>query len=219
MRILLVEDDALIANGLLACLKHEGYAMDHVDDGLDAAEALQNANYALVILDLALPGLDGIEVLRHLRGRANQTPVLILSARGETEDRILGLDEGADDYLIKPFSVKEVLARCRALIRRAQGLSTDHIVINEVEIDSKGHQVFNRGQKIDLSPKAFALLHILAGKRGEVVSKKSLHTALYSWEDEVESNTLEVFVSRIRHQLGRDFVRTVRGVGYMIPAA
>ena len=218
MRILLVEDDELLGDGIFAGLAQEGLAIDWVRDGRQAASALDGAApYDAVVLDLGLPGLDGLQVLRGLRGGGNATPVLILSARGSVADRIAGLDTGADDYLAKPFDLGELKARLRALVRRPASQGDPVLRNGDLVLDPATHRVSLGGRPVELSPREFTVLHELLRNAGRVMSRAQLEAKVYGWGDEVESNAVEVFVHHLRRKLGSGRVRTVRGVGYMIP--
>lgn len=218
MRILLVEDDELLGDGIFAGLAEEGLAIDWVRDGRQAASALGGAApYDAVVLDLGLPGLDGLQVLRGLRGGGNATPVLILSARGSVADRIAGLDTGADDYLAKPFDLGELKARLRALVRRPASQGDPVLRNGDLVLDPATHRVSLGGRPVELSPREFTVLHELLRNAGRVMSRAQLEAKVYGWGDEVESNAVEVFVHHLRRKLGSGRVRTVRGVGYMIP--
>ncbi|WP_428929000.1 response regulator [Marinibacterium sp. SX1] len=217
MRILLVEDDPLVGDALVKSLGRDRARVDWIRDGEAAATALASGGFDLVVLDLGLPGRDGLSVLRDLRDRGDATPVLVLTARDGVEDRILGLDNGADDYLLKPFDTGELLARCRALLRRAQGRGDDRITLDALTVDLGANSVAVDGRPLHLPQKEFRLLVYLAERRGRVVPKAQLEQMLYGWDDGAESNTVEVYVSALRRKIGADRIRTLRGVGYMIP--
>lgn len=218
MRILLVEDDRLLGDGLAAGLAHAGYAVDWLRDGEAAVAALSTEHYAAVVLDLGLPRRDGLSVLQWLRERRDATPVLIVTARDRLEDRVRGLDQGADDYVLKPFDLDEVAARLRALVRRAHGRSEPVITLGDIELDPAARTVKRAGSAVELTPREFDLLHLLLQNSGRVLTRRSLEDQLYSWEDSVDSNALEVHVHHLRRKLGGDLIRTVRGVGYTVPA-
>ena len=218
MRVLLVEDDRLLGDGLAAGLAQAGFAVDWVRDGEAAVAALTTADFAAVVLDLGLPRRDGISVLQWLRGRHDATPVLILTARDCLEDRVRGLDQGADDYVLKPFDLDEVAARLRALVRRAHGRPEPVMAVREIELDPAARTVKRAGTAIELTPREFDLLHLLLANSGRVLTRRSLEDQLYTWEDSVDSNALEVHVHHLRRKLGNDLIRTVRGVGYTVPA-
>lgn len=217
MRVLLVEDDALLGDGLRAGLGQAGFAVDWVRTGSDAVHALDAEPVAAVVLDLGLPDLSGFEVLRRLRARGNKVPVLILTARDAVGDRVKGLDGGADDYVVKPVDLAELAARLRALIRRAGGEAAPALRRGELELDAAAHRVVFRGQPVELSAREFALLHELMRSGGRVLSREQLEERLYSWGHEIESNAIEVHVHHLRRKLAPGVIRTIRGVGYMIP--
>lgn len=216
MRILLVEDDLLLGEGTQTALKQEGYAVDWIQDGQHAETALLTESFDAVILDLGLPRKSGVEVLKTIRHRGIQTPVLILTARDSVNDRIMGLDAGADDYLTKPFSISEVSARLRAILRRAAGRSHPLISAQGVSLDPTAHQVTFKGENIKLSRREFALLQVLMENAGKVISRSKLTDSLYGWEDETDSNTLEVHIHHLRKKFGTSFIQTIRGIGYLV---
>ncbi len=216
MRLLLVEDDEILGDGLAAGLKMEGYAVDWLTNGKLADEALKMNCYELVVLDLNLPDMDGLSILRALRARKDETPVLVLTARDTVPDRVEGLDSGADDFVIKPFELDEICARLRALARRNEGRSTPTIEHKGVELDPASHQVKYNGLPIELSQKEFEILSFLMGNIGRVVSRSRLEESLYSWSSDIESNTVEVHIHYLRKKLDPSIIRTVRGVGYII---
>lgn len=216
MRLLLVEDDELLGDGLRIGLKQAGYTVEWLKDGATADQALQQEQFDLVVLDLGLPRQSGLEVLKNLRKRGNAVPVLILTARDSVEDRVQGLDCGGDDYLVKPFDLDELYARLRALQRRSSGRVEPLIEYGELIVDPAAHKVSLAGNEINLSTSEFALLHYLLDNKGRVIPRSRLEEMLYGWEGEVESNALEVFIHHLRKKLGRDLIRTVRGVGYVI---
>ena len=225
MRVLIVEDDALLGDAIQAGLKQSGYAVDWMKDGVSAEQALTTEPYAAVVLDLGLPRLSGLEVLRRLRSRntpkntpANaHTPVLILTARDTVDDRIKGLDAGADDYLVKPFDMGELTARMRALIRRASGKPDALLQVAGVKLDPAAHRVLYRDQPFELSPKEFAVLHAFMLNAGKVLSRAQLEEQLYAWGEEVESNAVEVHIHHLRRKLSPELIETIRGVGYLMP--
>jgi two-component system response regulator QseB len=216
MRLLLVEDDRLIGRGVQESLRDEGYAVDWVRDGAEALEQAASGVHDLVILDLGLPRADGIEVLKRLRAQKNDLPVLIVSARDAPTSRVIGLDAGADDYLIKPFDLDELSARIRALLRRRSGRSDAVITHRGVSLNLATRHVSLNGADVILSAREFNLLHALLERPGAVLSREQLREKLYAWGDEVESNTIEVFVHSLRKRLGADYIVTVRGVGYAV---
>lgn len=217
MRILLVEDDSLLGDGIQAGLVQAGFAVDWLRDGAQADAALQTETYAAVVLDLGLPKLSGLELLRRLRARGNAVPVLILTARDAVEDRIKGLDSGADDYVVKPFDLHELAARLRALTRRGRGEAAAALHVNEVELNPAEHRVLFRNKPVDLSAREFALLHELMLNAGRVLSREQLEQRLYAWGEEPGSNAIEVHVHHLRRKLAPELVHTIRGVGYLMP--
>ncbi|OGS92193.1 MAG: DNA-binding response regulator [Gallionellales bacterium GWA2_60_18] len=218
MRVLVVEDDALLGDAIQAGLKQAGHAVDWMKDGIAADQALATEPYAAVVLDLGLPRLAGIDVLRRLRARHATVPVLILTAMGELDDRIKGLDAGADDYLVKPFDMGELAARLRALMRRGSGGQGPLLEAAGVALDPAAHRVVYRGQPVELSPKEFAVLHALMLKAGKVLTRAQIEEQLYAWGEEVESNAVEVHIHHLRRKLAPSLIETIRGVGYLITA-
>jgi len=219
MRILLVEDDRLLGDGLQAGLTQAGYAVDWLRDGEAAVAALSAESFAAVVLDLGLPKRDGLSVLQWLRGRHDATPVLILTARDQLEDRVRGLDLGADDYVLKPFDLDEVAARLRALVRRAHGRPEPLLTVGEIELNPAARTVTRSGQTVDLTPREFDLLHLLLQNADRVLTRRVLEEQLYTWNEAVDSNALEVHIHHLRRKLGSELIRTVRGVGYTASAA
>ncbi len=221
MRILVVEDDALLGDAIQAGLRQSGYAVDWMKDGVSAEQALTTEPYAAVVLDLGLPRLSGLEVLHRLRSRNSQTnsqtPVLILTAMDTVDDRIKGLDTGADDYMVKPFDMGELAARLRALVRRASGKTAPLLQVSGVKLDPAAHCVLYQDKSVELSAKEFALLHALMLNSGKVLSRARLEEQLYAWGDEVESNTVEVHIHHLRRKLFPELIETIRGVGYLMP--
>ena len=216
MRVLVVEDDALLGDAIQAGLKQSGYAVDWMKDGVSAEQALATEPYAAVVLDLGLPRLSGLEVLRRLRSRNVPTPVLILTAMDTVDDRIKGLDAGADDYLVKPFDMGELAARLRALIRRASGRTEPWLQVAGVRLDPAAHCVLYRDKQVELSAREFALLHALMLNAGKVLSRAQLEEQLYAWGDEIESNAVEVHIHHLRRKLFPELIETIRGVGYLM---
>lgn len=216
MRILLVEDDKLIGDGLKAGLTKMGFSVDWFTDGATGQAALFSAPYDAVVLDLTLPGLDGLEILRAWREQARREPVLILTARDALNQRVEGLRLGADDYLCKPFALIEVAARLEALVRRSHGQSTSLLKHGEVTLDPVSLTATLRGEPLTLKPKEFALLELLLRNAGRVLPRKLIEEKLYSWDDEVSSNAVEVHVHHLRRKLGSGFIRTVHGIGYTL---
>ena len=217
MRVLVVEDDRMIAQALERALRQDGYAVDGVADGKSAAEALRAAAFDLVLLDLGLPRRDGLEVLRELRGRGDSTPVIILTARDDVQNRIAGLDSGADDYIVKPFDLDEVGARMRSVLRRAAGRADPCIRHRGITLDPVTHAVQRDGAPVVLSAHEFSVLEALMQRPGSVLSRAQLEDRLYGWGESVESNAVEVYVHGLRRKLGSDVIRTLRGVGYFVP--
>ena len=216
MRLLLVEDDPLLGDGLRVGLRQAGYAVDWVEDGQTAKFSLQSENYDLAVLDLGLPKIPGLEVLKWLRARAMTLPVLVLTARDTIPDRVTGLDAGADDYLIKPFDLDELIARLRALSRRGSGLAPPLLTHREISLDPAAHQVFKNETLVELSSREFSLLHQLLLNIGRVQTRDQLESRLYGWGEEVESNSIEVHIHHLRKKLGNTLIRTLRGIGYVI---
>ncbi len=221
MRILLVEDDTDIAVGLAGALKQTGYAVDSVRDGKSALTALNVERYDLVLLDLGLPQLDGFEVLKQARANRQTVPVLIMTARDALDDRVRGLDLGADDYLVKPFELAELEARMRALIRRSANVAVPAIQIGGLAIDTNNRTARFHEDAVKLSPRDFAMLEILATRSGQVVSKDRLVTSMSTWDKDFSENSAEVYIHRLRKKLGPLGVQivTMRGFGYLIRAA
>lgn len=225
MRILVVEDDALLGDAIQAGLKQAGYAVDWMKDGMAAEQALSTEPYTALVLDLGLPRLSGLELLRRLRGRNaskdnhsnNRIPVLILTAMDTVGDRIKGLDAGADDYLAKPFDMGELAARLRALVRRASGNTEPILQLADVQLDPASHRVLYRDKPVELSSREFALLHALMLNAGKVLSRAQLEEQLYAWGEEIESNAVEVHIHHLRRKLFPGLIETIRGVGYLMP--
>lgn len=218
MRILLVEDDRSLADGLTASLKHAGYAVDHVPTGEDALASASSEHYDVIILDIGLPGIDGFDVLRKLREKKSKASVLVLTAYDAVQDRVKGLDLGADDYLSKPFALPELEARVRMLARRAQAIHSAEIQLGALSLDTVGRRARVNGRPLDLTAREWSLLEYLVMRAGQVVSKDRLMQALWSWDKEVSPNALEVHMSRLRSKV-QDAgigIRTIRGFGYLI---
>jgi two-component system OmpR family response regulator/two-component system response regulator QseB len=218
MRVLLVEDDNMIGESLEESLRSEHYAVDWVTDGYSAALALEHDLYDIVLLDLGLPRQQGLEVLVNYRRRGGNAAVLILSARDALTDRVKGLDSGADDYLVKPFDLDELFARIRALLRRRVGRKQTEVACAGLVLNPATHEAQFHGEPLRLSPREFNILLSLLETPGEVVSRAKLEEKLYGWNDEVESNTVEVYIHMLRRKLGSDFIKNVRGVGYKVTA-
>ncbi|GLK88489.1 response regulator [Pseudomonas turukhanskensis] len=218
MRLLLVEDDTALGEGVRAGLKAEGYTVDWLQDGVSAVHALLSETFDLLVLDLGLPRLGGIQVLQQLRKSGSNLPVLILTARDDTDDRIAGLDAGADDYLVKPFDLNELKARLRALLRRSAGRAQAVVEHAGVSLDPSSQQVRYQGAAVVLTPKEYVLLHELLSQPGKVFTRERLTQLLYGWDEEAESNTLEVHIHHLRKKLFTGLIRTVRGIGYLVEA-
>ena len=217
MRILLVEDDQMIGEQLLDLLRAEAYAVDWVRDGELADAALQSQSYDLLLLDLGLPKRDGMSVLRALRARRQQLPVLIATARDALQQRVEGLDAGADDYVLKPFELDELLARIRALLRRASGRAEPVYEHLGVSLNPASHEASVGGQPVSLSAREWAVLEPLLARPGLVLSRQQLEEKLYSWKDEISSNAVEVYIHGLRKKLGPGLIENVRGLGYRVP--
>jgi len=216
MRLLLVEDDPLIGDGIRAGLGQEDYSVDWFSDARSAEMALQSENYDLMVLDIGLPDRSGLEVLQWLRQRGDNLPVLLLTARDAVSDRVAGLDSGADDYLAKPFDLDELSARLRALLRRSRGRASSEIRHGDLVLDPAAHSLSQAGRSIEISPREYAVLHLLLENIGKVMSRARLEEGLYAWGAEVESNAIEVYIHHLRKKLGPALIRTIRGVGYII---
>ncbi len=216
MRILLVEDDPQLGDGLTVGLRQVGFAVDWVKDGAAADLALKAESYGLMVLDLGLPRLTGMELLRRLRGRGQDLPVLILTARDGLADKIAGLDSGADDFLVKPVALDELAARIRALTRRAAGRALPLIRHGALILDPAGHTVTVNDEAVDLSAREFSVLQTLLENTGRVMTRAQIESSIYGWRDEPESNALEVHIHHLRRKLGTDFIKTLRGVGYTV---
>lgn len=217
MRILVVEDNTLLGDGIQAGLRQQGFTVDWVQDGVAASLAIENEPYSAIVLDLGLPRRSGLEVLKQMRLARNPVPVLILTARDAIEDRVTGLDAGADDYLVKPFDLGELAARLRALIRRAGGHSGGVLTIGTLSLDPASRTVTFRNESRTLSTKEFDLLQVLMNNAGRVLSRDQLASALYAWGEEIESNVIDVHLHHLRKKLSPDIVQTLRGVGYIMP--
>lgn len=216
MRILLVEDDALLGDGVRASLRQQGFQVDWVRDGEAAQRELRAHPYAAAVLDLGLPRMDGLDVLRTVRRAGVELPILVLTARDTVPDRIQGLDIGADDYVVKPIDLHELGARLRALVRRAHGQPAERLEAQDVALEPASRTVYRAGVPVPLSTREFDLLHVLMLNAGRVLSREQIEQHLYSWGREVESNAVEVHVHHLRAKLGSDLIRTVRGVGYVL---
>ncbi|MBS1208936.1 MAG: two-component system response regulator [Proteobacteria bacterium] len=219
MRLLLVEDDRMIGEAVLDLLRADGYAVDWVRDGGMADVALSGNEYDLVLLDLGLPGKDGIDVLRSLRARKQRTPVLIATARDSVPQRVAGLDAGADDYIVKPYDLDELLARIRALLRRSAGRAEPVYEYQNVSINPETKEVLVDAQPILLSAREWAVLESLLARPGMILSRAQLEEKLFCWKDEINSNAVEVYIHGLRKKLGAGLIQNVRGVGYLVPKA
>ncbi|HUR87662.1 MAG TPA: response regulator transcription factor [Ramlibacter sp.] len=217
MKLLLVEDDAMIGRALLDALRAEGYAVNWVRDGQVADASLATEAYDCVLLDLGLPKKDGLAVLRNLRARGSAVPVLVATARDAVNDRVAGLDAGADDYIVKPFDVDELQARIRALIRRSAGRADPVISHKGVTLNPATREATLGSGSLQLSAREWAVLEPMLQRPGAVFSRTQLEEKLYGWKDDVSSNAVEVYIHGLRKKLGADFIKTVRGLGYVIP--
>jgi DNA-binding response OmpR family regulator len=216
MRILLVEDDTQLGESLEAALQLERHAVDWLRSGAQVRSTLASTPYDLVILDLGLPEVPGIQVLRQIRQDKLSIPVLLLTARNTLQDKVDGLDSGADDYLTKPFEIDELFARVRSLLRRRSSVKATRLETGELVVDPSDHTVEFKGEQVDLTAREFAILEILMRNLGRFVSRARLEEGIYSWGEEVGSNTVEVYVSRLRKRFGAELIQTMRGVGYRI---
>ncbi len=217
MRVLLVEDDELLGDGICSGLKHYGHTVDWVKDGKSAQDAITSTqeNFDIVVLDLGLPKMSGLEVLKNMRERNITTPVVILTARETIDDRVKGLDAGADDYLTKPFDLDELCARMRALQRRSKSRAKPLLTYGDIVLDPAAHVVTYKEEPVLVSRREFALLQKLLENAGRVISREQLNQTLYGWGENIDSNALEVHIHNLRKRFGSDLIRTIRGVGYM----
>ncbi len=216
MRVLLVEDDFMIGNVVQQELRDSSYAVDWVCDGQAAMTSLAALTYSLILLDLGLPKMDGMKVLQAIRQAKNDVPILVLTARDATDDRVAGLDAGADDYLVKPFAMKELLARMRALTRRKENSVGPTLSNGLVSLDPATHQAHVGGVDVRLTAREFSLLQSLLLRPGAILSRAELENRLYGWNEEVESNAVEFLIHALRKKLGADIIKNVRGVGWMV---
>ena len=218
MRLLLVEDDHILGSSLTKALEKHAYGVDWLKDGESALAALQNSSFAAVILDISLPKVNGLDVLRTTRQNKNKVPILLLTARDTSRQKVDGLDAGADDYLVKPFDLDELLARVRALVRRSEGRVDTIIRCGDVELDPTALVVRKTGKQLVMTAKEFRMLKLLMERAGKYVTRSDFEHALYSAENAVESNTTEVTIYSLRKKLGSEFIKSIRGVGYMVGA-
>ena len=216
MRILLVEDDPQLGDGLTIGLRQAGFAVDWLKDGNSADQALQSESFDFVVLDLGLPRLSGMEVLTRARSRGQNMPILILTARDATGEKVAGLDAGADDYLVKPIDLDELTARIRALTRRSAGRAEPLLIHGDLALDPAAHTLTQAGLLVELSSREFSLLQQLLENAGRVLTRTQLEQSIYGWRDEPDSNALEVHIHHLRKKLGSELIRTLRGVGYTI---
>jgi DNA-binding response OmpR family regulator len=216
MQVLLVEDDNLLADGIVVALRRHNFAVNRVSSGKEALLVIDTTPPDIVILDLGLPDIDGIELLGKFRSRKFSNPTLILTARDSVEDKVRGLDCGADDYLAKPFDIEELLARLRALERRLTNATSAQITLGEVMLDTHTHQLSVNGQPVDLARREYMLLKALMESGNKIQTREALENKLYSWGEEISSNTVEVHIHHLRKKLPPGFIQTVRGVGYIV---
>jgi DNA-binding response OmpR family regulator len=216
MRILLIEDDLMIGGSLAQALKRQGMSVDWVRTGLDGHEALATGGHSIVLLDLCLPGTPGLTILEAARRAGNRVPVLVISARDGLDDRIAGLDLGADDYLVKPFEVRELVARMRAVLRRHGGFAQSLLEAGEITLDLASHEVAYRGNRLLLPAREFALMQALMERPGAILSRAQVEERLYGWGEEVESNAVDVLIHSIRKRFDKDIIRNLRGAGWII---
>jgi two-component system response regulator QseB len=216
MRLLLVEDDSLLGEGIRIALVQEGYAVDWVLNAFDAEEAMATVDYDGLVLDVNMPKKTGLELLRELRQRGKMLPVLLLTARDRVEQRVEGLDSGADDYLVKPFELSELHARLRAILRRQVGRATTLLTVGDIQLDTAGQTVMFKGKPVALSAREFSILRNLMENRGNIVSRQSIEEKLYDWQQEIGSNAVEVHISHLRKKFGADSIKTIRGMGYVM---
>lgn len=216
MRLLLVEDDKQLGAGIRKALMRDGDHVDWLTDGAQALNAIRSEDFELIILDLQLPGKDGISVLQSMRREGVNTPVLIMTARDTVDERVLGLDSGADDYVVKPVELKELRSRVRALSRRSHGIAAPEVQFGELRINNATQQVWFQGAEVDLNRREFVVLSEFVNKPGQVLARGQLEQALYGWDEGVESNALEVHIHHLRRKLDSKLIKTVRGIGYRL---
>lgn len=217
MRILLVEDDVMLGDGMVDALRSSGYTVDWLQQGIPALSALKSEEFAALVLDLNLPDIDGISLLRKLRREGQTLPVLILTARDALDDRVLGLDAGSDDYMVKPFALQELNARLRALVRRSKGQAQAVLEYGELQLFPASQQVTYRGEPVKLTPHEYKLLQELITQSGRVLSRDQLQQSLYGWDEGAESNAVEVHIHHLRKKFFPELIRNIRGVGYIVP--
>lgn len=217
MRVLIVEDDALLGDALQVGLREQGIAAEWLRDGRSADEALRTEEFAALVLDIGLPRMDGLQLVRRMRARNDRTPVLMLTARDAINDRVLGLDAGADDYVVKPVALAELAARLRALLRRSLGQASPVLSVGSLSLDPAAHRVTFRGKVIELSVREFAVLHEFMANAGRVLTREQLEVRLYEWDRALESNAIEVHIHYLRKKITAEIIHTVRGVGYLMP--
>jgi DNA-binding response OmpR family regulator len=216
MRILLIEDDPMVGDGLVRALRDLGMSVDWVVNGCDGEEALAVGGHSLVLLDLGLPGKRGLDLLRQVRNAGDRVPIIIITARDDVEHRVTGLDCGADDYVLKPFAVRELVARINAVVRRQSGLARSVIEVGEITLDPASQQVAYRGNQVILPPREFALMRTLMERPGTILSRSQLEERIYGWGDEVESNAVDVLIHSIRKKFDKEVIRNVRGAGWLV---
>lgn len=217
MRILLVEDDVMLGDGMVDALRSSGYTVDWLQQGMPALSALKSEEFAALVLDLNLPDIDGISLLRKLRREGQTLPVLILTARDALDDRVMGLDAGSDDYMVKPFALQELNARLRALVRRSKGQAQAVLEYGELQLFPASQQVTYRGEPVKLTPHEYKLLQELITQSGRVLSRDQLQQSLYGWDEGAESNAVEVHIHHLRKKFFPELIRNIRGVGYIVP--
>ncbi len=217
MRILLLEDDTMIGEGLSRALAEQGMSVDWVRDGCEAEAALRVGGHALVLLDLGLPNAEGLDLLKAARDRGVHTPVLIITARDEVDSRVIGLDLGADDYLVKPFEVRELLARMRAVLRRRAGRAKSRMTAGLIELDPETHELLYGEFAQVLPAREYALMHALMERPGRILSREEIEDRIYGWGEEVESNAVDALIHSIRRKFGKAIISNVRGAGWMVP--
>ncbi|WP_324033246.1 response regulator [Aeromonas caviae] len=217
MRILLVEDDVMLGDGMVDALRSSGYTVDWLQQGMPALSALKSEEFAALVLDLNLPDIDGISLLRKLRREGQTLPVLILTARDALDDRVLGLDAGSDDYMVKPFALQELNARLRALVRRSKGQAQAVLEYGELQLFPASQQVTYRGEPVKLTPHEYKLLQEFITQSGRVLSRDQLQQSLYGWDEGAESNAVEVHIHHLRKKFFPELIRNIRGVGYIVP--